>query len=31
MMKLLKKQGFSPTRIVTDKLRSYSAAFAAMA
>ena len=30
MMKLLKKQGFAPTRIVTDKLRSYPAAFRAM-
>lgn len=30
MMKLLKKQGFAPTRIVTDKLRSYSTAFRAM-
>ena len=27
MVKLLKKQGFAPTRIVTDKLRSYPAAF----
>jgi transposase-like protein len=27
MKKLLKKQGFVPTRIVTDRLRSYSAAF----
>ena len=27
MVKLLKKQGFVPTRIVTDKLRSYPAAF----
>lgn len=26
MRKLLKKQGFAPTRVVTDKLRSYSAA-----
>lgn len=30
MTKLLKKQGFAPTRIVTDKLRSYPAAFGAM-
>jgi putative transposase len=27
MKKLLKKQGFAPTRIVTDKLRSYRVAF----
>lgn len=27
MKKLLKRQGFSPSRIVTDKLRSYRAAF----
>ncbi len=27
MRKLLKKQGFAPTRIVTDKLRSYHVAF----
>jgi len=27
MIKLLKRQGFAPTRIVTDKLRSYAAAF----
>jgi putative transposase len=27
MKKLLKKQGFLPTRIVTDRLRSYTAAF----
>jgi transposase-like protein len=27
MMKLLKKHGFAPSRIVTDKLRSYPAAF----
>jgi IS1 family transposase len=27
MKKLLKKQGFAPSRIVTDKLRSYPAAF----
>ena len=27
MRKLLKKQGWAPTRIVTDKLRSYHAAF----
>jgi len=30
MAKLLKKQGFAPTRVVTDKLRSYPAAFNAM-
>ncbi len=30
MKKLLKKQGFAPTRIVTDKLRSYPSAFRAM-
>ncbi len=30
MKKLLKKQGFAPTRIVTDKLRSYPAAFRAI-
>jgi transposase-like protein len=30
MKKLLKKQGFAPSRIVTDKLRSYPAAFRAM-
>lgn len=30
MTKLLKKQGFAPARIITDKLRSYSAAFRAM-
>jgi transposase-like protein len=30
MMKLLKKQGFAPTRIVTDKLRSYPSAFRAI-
>jgi len=30
MTKLLKKQGLTPTRIVTDRLRSYPAAFAAM-
>ncbi len=30
MTKLLKKQGFAPTRIVTDRLRSYPAAFRAM-
>ena len=30
MTKLLKKQGFAPTRIVTDKLRSYPAAFRAL-
>jgi len=28
--KLLKKQGFAPSRIVTDKLRSYPAAFRAI-
>ena len=27
MKKLLKRQGFAPSRIVTDKLRSYRAAF----
>ena len=27
MRKLLKKQGFAPTVVVTDKLRSYGAAF----
>ena len=27
MRKLLKRQGFSPSRVVTDKLRSYRAAF----
>jgi len=30
MRKLLKKQGFAPSRIVTDKLRSYPAAFRAI-
>ncbi len=30
MMKLFKKYGFAPTRIVTDRLRSYPAAFQAM-
>ncbi|MDH3741797.1 MAG: IS6 family transposase, partial [Hyphomicrobiales bacterium] len=30
MKKLLKKQGFAPTRIVTDRLRSYPLAFRAM-
>ena len=30
MTKLLKKYGFAQTRIVTDRLRSYSAAFKAM-
>ena len=30
MIKLLKKYGFAPTRIVTDRLRSYPAAFRAM-
>ncbi len=29
MKKLLKKKGFAPTRIVTDKLRSYPSAFRA--
>ncbi len=29
MKRLLKKQGFAPNRIVTDKLRSYPAAFRA--
>jgi transposase-like protein len=28
MRKLLKKQGFAPAVVVTDKLRSYGAAFA---
>jgi putative transposase len=27
MRKLLKKQGFAPTQVTTDKLRSYGAAF----
>jgi putative transposase len=27
MVKMLKRQGFVPTRIVTDRLRSYTAAF----
>jgi transposase-like protein len=27
MRKLLRKQGFAPTRVTTDKLRSYAAAF----
>src|SRR6266446_5030007 len=27
MRKLLRKQGFAPTRVTTDKLRSYGAAF----
>jgi len=27
MRKLLKKQGFAPTLLVTDKLRSYASAF----
>ncbi len=27
MLKLLKKYGFSPTQVTTDKLRSYGAAF----
>jgi transposase-like protein len=30
MQKLHKKQGFAPTRIVTDKLRSYPPAFRAI-
>jgi transposase-like protein len=30
MKKLLKKQGFAPSRIVTDKLRSYPSAFRAI-
>lgn len=30
MVKLLKKCGFAPTRVVTDRLRSYPAAFRAM-
>ncbi len=30
MKKLLKKQGFAPSRVVTDKLRSYPAAFRAL-
>ena len=30
MVKLLKKYGFAPTRIVTDRLRSYPAAFKAI-
>ena len=30
MRKLLKKQGFAPSRVVTDKLRSYPAAFRAL-
>jgi putative transposase len=30
MIKLLKKYGFAPTRIVTDRLRSYSTAFRVM-
>ena len=30
MKRLLKKQGFAPTRIVTDKLRSYPSAFRAI-
>lgn len=30
MKRLLKKQGFAPSRIVTDKLRSYPAAFRAI-
>jgi len=30
MRKLLKKQGFAPTEIVTDRLRSYGAAFRAL-
>ncbi len=31
MMKLLKKQGFAPSRVVTDKLPSYPSAFRALA
>ena len=31
MVKVLKKYGFAPTPIVTDRLRSYPAAFRAMA
>ncbi len=30
MKKLLEKQGFAPSRVVTDKLRSYPSAFRAM-
>ncbi len=30
MKRLLKKQGFAPSRVVTDKLRSYPAAFQAI-
>ena len=30
MKKLLKKQGFAPSRVVTDKLRSYPSAFQAI-
>ncbi len=30
MKKLLKKQGFAPSRVVTDKLRSYSSVFRAV-
>ncbi len=30
MKKLLKKQGFAPSRVVTDKLRSYTSAFRAI-
>jgi transposase-like protein len=30
MKKLLKKQGFAPSRVVTDKLRSYPSAFRAI-
>jgi transposase-like protein len=30
MKKLLKKQGFAPSRVVTDKLRSYPPAFRAL-
>ncbi len=30
MVKLLKKCGFAPTRVVTDRLRSYPAAFRAI-
>ena len=31
MRKLLKKQGFAPKLLITDKLRSYAAAFAVCA
>ena len=30
MVKLLKKHGFAPSRVVTDRLRSYPAAFRAI-